>query len=142
MFSTHLEEQIVYENDPVCEAFWSLTFGPDPFLLVVDNEQKFLGVCGMTEFKKNEHFLIGDVKKIKIKDIYNNQPRLCVSPPPDSYSSLESHINWKNKLYQQASYLFSRYPGINKLPIIDEDRNIIDIIKYEQVFWSHLYIWK
>jgi len=135
MFSKHLEHQIVYENDSIYEAFWAVSFASDDSLLIVlDSNQKFLGVCTLSDFKRHSFRSKDEMKNMYVKDIYNKQSKVCIVPTPP-----KSVPERKENLYRQASYLFSRYTNITALPVIDEDRNVIDICRSTQVFWQSLY---
>ena len=139
MFSLHLEHHIISEDSLAYEAFWRLSHGQNfhtilfrgqdicNMLLVVDNKEIFLGVLCLSEFIKCAPFTSSEMENLHVNEIYNRNASICLYHQDPEI------------MYQKAAYTFSLYPNKKALPVIDNDKNILDIITQNQVFYQQRY---
>lgn len=125
MYSKHLEGLISQGNKTIADGFYQLYTNGYRIIIIVDEAQKFIGVCGHTELMKYSNQSSSELNKYTLSDVCNKSPQICI---------------FREDIYQQAAYIFSIHPNIHVLPIIDDDRNVIDIIDQNQVYYRQKYL--
>lgn len=118
MYAKHLNNYIISEKEDIYKAHWKLHKNGD-ILLVVNETQTFVGVITFSDIKKtynNPQLLISDICNKKCHFIING-----------------------NNNYSDARNIYADFPHINHIPIIDNNKNIIDIMSRDRAFWKERY---
>lgn len=118
MYSRHLKDYIIYENEDIYTAHWKLHKNGS-ILIVMDEDERYKGLITFREIKRTY-----DDSTLDIKKICNINGKFIQS---------------EDNIYACARDLFAEYPFINHIPIVDKERNLIDIMSRERAFWKQYY---
>lgn len=118
MYSRHLKDYIIYENEDIYTAHWKLHKNGS-ILIVMDEDERYKGLVTFREIKRTY-----DDSTLDIKEICNINGKFIQS---------------EDNIYACARDLFVEYPFINHIPIVDKERNLIDIMSRERAFWKQYY---
>ena len=118
MYSKHLRDYIVCENEDIYKAHWKL-YKNGSILIVVDTEEKYRGLITFRDIKKSY-----EDPALTIQKICNIKGKV---------------IHSGGDIYAGARDLFGEYPFINHIPIVDKERNVVDIMSRERAFWKQYY---
>ena len=121
MYSKHLENLISYSNETIYEGYWRLHNNKHKIVIIIDDNEKFAGVCTTADFKKFSPLAKSELAELTLNDVCNKNPQIC---------------GHGDNVYLQAAYIFSTNPDIFILPVIDNENNVIDICTYDQVFYK------
>lgn len=121
MYSKHLEDFVISINDNVYKASWKYHKN-GRILLVLDNEEKFAGVITHKEVQKINNL----PETATVKDIVNKNCKAVYNKDDD-------------KLYPEIRNLLADFLNIQCIPILDNDKNVIDIFTREKAFWLQYY---
>ena len=122
MYNKHIEDFVVSYNDSIYKAVWKYHKSPK-ILVVLDNQEKFLGVLTKKEIMRtyfNENASLEDIVNKKCKVIYD-------------YGNSED-------VYADARALFLDNVNINYIPVIDKDKNVLNIFSRQKAFWMQYYV--
>lgn len=119
MYPKRLESYIIYEDEDIYKAHWKLHKNKS-ILIVVDSSDKYKGVITFKDIEKSY-----DNSSLTIKEICNLQGKFL----NDSVDNL----------YMYARNLFIEYPYVRHIPVIDNEKNLVDILSRERVFWKQYY---
>lgn len=118
MYSKHLKDYIIRENEDLYKAHWKL-YKNGSILIVVDSDEKYKGVITFRDIKRSY-----DSPGLDIEKICNTKGK---------FTRREENV------YACARNIFVEYPHVNHIPMIDEERNVIDILSRERMFWKQYY---
>lgn len=122
MYSKHLKNWIILDTDSIYKAHWQLYKGGIGILMVVGEDSKFKGVITYKDIEKsfwNDNLNVNDVCNDKCKYIIDGT---------------------RGGIYSHARDLFADFPWIRQIPIITEDRDIIDLMTRDRAFYRENYI--
>lgn len=119
MYKDYLVDFIIRENDSIYKAGWQM-WRNKTNLLVVNDENKFVGIVGKKEVE-NSFFGRGEL----VADIMNRNPvRIIATPETDLYSAARNIFADK---------------GMQFIPVIDEENNVIDMFSQQRAFFLKYY---
>jgi len=125
MYAKHLKPYIAPASSSILESYWKINHSGVDTLIVVDEKEEYFGLCTILSFNKFSHHERAELSKVHTREICRRESDFC--------------INSDDTVYQQASYIFSLYPDIQTLPVIDKGKNIVDVITKKQVFYNDFY---
>lgn len=119
MFSRKLSEIVVYQDESLYEAYWRYCKYHIPFL-VMDREDKFLGIAAEKEFQQAIRSGSRDIKQVG--EIMNTN---CT-------------VLSEQDTYKEARNIYAE-KEIEYLPVVDQDRNIIDLFSRRRAFYREYF---
>lgn len=116
-----LSNYIVNIDDSIYYAYWKLCRNRH-ILCVLDDENNFEGIITKSDVEKTFYNT-----KLLLKDICNKNPHIIIASenPEDNY--------------RKAKYLFSEYTHMTHIPVIDENRKLIDIFSRQRIYWKNYF---
>lgn len=121
MYKDYLEDFIINENESVYKACWQFQRNNEALLLVVDDSKKYKGIVGLHEIKKS----FFDEGLLSVKDICNCNGIKIVCKEGKDY-------------YAEGRNIFAE-KDISYIPIIDGEKNIIDLFSRKRAFFKEAY---
>lgn len=119
MYKDYLVDFIIHENESIYKAAWQMQRNKTN-LLVVNDDDKFVGIVGEKEVK-NSFFFEGKC----VADIMNRNPTKIVAAP-------------ETDLYSDARNIFAE-KGMQFIPVVDEENNVIDMFSQQRAFFLRYY---
>lgn len=120
MYMEYLEDFIINENETVYKAGWQFLRNQKP-LMVVDDNNKYLGIVGRNELKKS--YFSDEIKTVS--EICNKGSiKIQCKPDEDYYVAARNIFAEKNIYY---------------IPVIDDANNILDMFSRERAFFAEAY---
>ncbi|MCM1154139.1 MAG: CBS domain-containing protein [Ruminococcus flavefaciens] len=121
MYKQYLEDFVINENESAYKACWQLQRNHGALLVVVDDSKKYKGIVGLREIEKS--FLEDEL--LFVKDICNcNGVKLVCKEGEDFYAKGRDIFAEKD---------------ISYIPIIDSEKNIIDLFSRKRAFFKEAY---
>ena len=117
MIANKLLDFVVNENSNLSDAYWKFTKWGG-VTIVCDNDEKFVGIIGTTDWKWAINY--GNIETTKIKDIVNRE---CIS-----ISDCDPYVQARN-IYAEKN--------IEYLPVINEKRDVIDLFTRKRAFYKY-----
>lgn len=117
-----MNDYIVHKEDSIYYAHWKL-YRNKSLLVVVDDQDLFEGIVTISEFNKtftNESLL-------KVGDIFNAKCKYIMSEAEDV------------DVITKARDIFADFAAVKHIPVIDRERNLIDVVSREQAFWKQYF---
>lgn len=118
MYKDYLEDFVIDENESVYKACWQYQRNREALLLVVDENKKYKGVVGLQEIKRS--FL--DDGLLYVKDVCN-------------YNGIKIVCGEEEDFYAEGRSIFAE-KDISYVPVIDCDKNIIDLFSRKRAFFK------
>ena len=118
MYAKRLKEYVICEEEDLYKAHWML-YKNGSILIVVDADEKYKGVITFRDIKRSYSEPVLDVKSIC------NTRGKCVQSG--------------NNIYVWTRDIFVEYPFINHIPVVDGERNLVDLMSRERAFWKQYY---
>lgn len=118
MYKEHLSDYIISDEEDVYKASWKLRKN-DTILLVCDKDQKFEGIISHNILNR-----AGALDLLTVKDICRTNCKYIVDGT-DNYAS--------------ALRIFTANPKVDAIPVLNEQRDILDILTRERVYWGERY---
>ena len=120
----NLENYIANKNLPLSEGYWKLkkqeAFLNNILLVVLDDDERFIGAMTYSDFTKQLHLDGGTVGEFCNKKA--------------------KHVPHSENSRSQAALIFVENPHIHALPELDEEMRLVDIIFRHQVCYKEFYI--
>ena len=115
MVSKKLRDYVAHEGDDFFKTYWR-SVKNQCITLIVDDEEKFLGVIGAKDW--NAAMKSQCDETLSIGGIVNKD---CITIKPDN-------------MYEQARNIYAER-DIEHIPVIDDERNLIDIFTRRRAFY-------
>ncbi len=109
MYVKYLKNIVCEEKQDIYKTHWQLYKSGESGLIVVDEENKFSGMI-----------TLNDIKRTYIDNSLKTASDIC------DKNCL--YINDKDDIYVQARNLFAEYPSLELLPVLNSDRDIVDLM--------------
>jgi hypothetical protein len=123
MYKKFLEDFIINESKSVTDGFWQVNKN-NMILIVVDNDDKFIGVLTRGDFEKIKYNR--NVESIKVGELCNRKCKHLV-------------LDNNEDIYIYARNLFVQHSSINYVPVLDNNNNIVDIFSRERAFYHEYF---
>ena len=120
MYQEYLNDYIILDEEDVYKAHWKLHKNGG-ILLVCNRELKFEGVITFSDMAKTYNN-----DQLTVKEICNTDCKYIVRGD-------------KKDSYVAAKYIFMDHPRINQIPVLNEHRDILDMLTRGRVFWEKKY---
>lgn len=120
MYANHLKNWVVLERESIYKAHWQLYKGGIGILMVVDESGRFKGVITRKDIEKS--YLN---QELKLKDICNQDCKYIIDD---------------TEPYMSARNLFADFPWVRQIPILNRDKDIVDIMTRERAFYREKYM--
>ena len=121
MIANKIKRLVVKKDETIANAFWK--FNKERKLsLVVDDEDKFLGVVGNTEYEYAKKMMAADEK---IETLCNKHCKVI---------DCESDID----VYMAARNIYADY-NLKYIPVINKHHDIIDLFSPERAFYKNYF---
>lgn len=121
-YPAYLENYVIYADESVEKAA-SKFFGNREMLVVLDEQERFLGTISLRRIKTiygNPDFTIRDICNYSARYVLNCED--------------------KEELYQKVFSVITRGDeNFSLVPVIDEDRRLIDIVSQKFLLWKQYY---
>lgn len=121
MFAKYLKNMICKENQDIYKTHWQLYKSGESGLMVVDNDDKFLGIITLNDIKKT---YINE----SLKTAYDICDKNCL------------YINDEDDIYAQARNLFVEYPNIELLPVLNSKGDIVDLMTRNRTHYRERFL--
>lgn len=118
MYPRRLKDYVINEDEDIYKAHWKL-YKNGSILVVVDSDEKYKGLITFRDMKKSY-----EDPSLEVQKICNTSGKFLHS---------------EDDVYASARNLFVEYPFINHIPIVDKERNGVDIMSRERAFWRQYY---
>lgn len=119
MYKKFLSDYIIQEDEDIYKAHWKL-YKNRAILLVCGADEKFEGVITFSDIEKTYND-----RRLTIKDICNRDCKYI-------YDSGDN--------YGTARNIFAEYPYVRQVPILNKERDILDLMTVNRAFWREKYM--
>lgn len=119
VYKKFLSDYIVSVDESIYKAHWKLHRNRS-ILIVCDLDEKFLGVITFRDIEKTYNDM-----RLTIKDICNRDCKYIYDDGDD---------------YGVARNIFAEYPYVKQIPVLDKERNIVDLMTRNRAFWRERYM--
>lgn len=120
MYAEHLKKFVIRHDEPAATALWrsvNFVLKGSGVLFVIDDDDRIIGVLSEYEYPVYHESL----DKITAGEICNKNYKF---------------VKDNEYILQCAKYIFDLRPGLTVLPVIDDERNIVDLIFRFQVYYE------
>ena len=118
MYSKRLKDYIICENENLYKAHWKL-YKNGSILIVVDRDERYKGLITFRDIKKSY-----EDPALNVNEICNTKGKF---------------VHSEDNIYVYARDIFVEYPFINHIPVVDKEKNVVDIMSRERAFWKQYY---
>lgn len=118
--ATYLDDYVININDDIYYAHWKLH--KNKCILIVNNDEGTMeGILTISDLNRT----YADDSLKNVRDICNRNCKYLIN---------DEHT------YDKARSLFSELSYINHIPVVDENKKLVDIISRQQAFWKQYFI--
>lgn len=119
MYSKQAFPYIMRADSDLFEAYWKLSFGDIDVIVLIDENEKYCGLCTMTNFSSVSFKERSVIKKLRLGDICSSGTVIKNSDAP----------------YRDAADIYATKNMASAIPVLDESNNIIDVLSKKRVFY-------